>query len=272
MTLASLHPQTLRTLVLDSLYPPDPLPPPAETVRDARQAFFGLCAQEASCAASYPDLAASYAQALSQLEQSPLTMLAPPPLRQLGDEIRLTALAFELLVTNLLYFPSGHRMLPRTIRTVRERRTTGLVPLLASLYAAATTESRALNAAVECRDRPHLRAPPKESGGVDDRLQLSVCDDWVALGPPPVVPAASPVPTLILAGELDPVARPGTAKQVAERIGQAARVIEFAGVGHNVRQFSACGERIAAAFIDEPGAIDASCADQAPPLRVAPPE
>jgi pimeloyl-ACP methyl ester carboxylesterase len=76
------------------------------------------------------------------------------------------------------------------------------------------------------------------------------------------------VPTLMLAGEFDPVARPSVSRHVAELIGHSARLVEFPLAGHNVRHFSPCGARIAADFIDNPGqAPDASCADRGPPIR-----
>jgi len=76
------------------------------------------------------------------------------------------------------------------------------------------------------------------------------------------------VPTLVLAGQFDPVARPALSRHVAERIGNNARFVEFPLVGHNVRQFSPCGAKIAAHFIEQPAqAPDTSCADRIAPIR-----
>jgi pimeloyl-ACP methyl ester carboxylesterase len=76
------------------------------------------------------------------------------------------------------------------------------------------------------------------------------------------------VPTLILAGQFDPVARPSLSRHLAELIGPNAHWVEFPLVGHNVRHFSPCGARIAADFIGNPGqAPDTSCADRSPPIR-----
>jgi hypothetical protein len=71
------------------------------------------------------------------------------------------------------------------------------------------------------------------------------------------------VPTLVLVGQFDPVAGPALGRDVAERIGPAARWIDFADVGHNVRHFSACGARIAFDFINNPEeALDTACASR----------
>jgi len=79
------------------------------------------------------------------------------------------------------------------------------------------------------------------------------------------------VPTLVLAGEFDPVTRPSFSRHVAAEIGPNARWVEFAGIGHNVRAFSPCGAKIAADFIGEPGrSIDTSCAGRTAPIRFLP--
>jgi pimeloyl-ACP methyl ester carboxylesterase len=102
-----------------------------------------------------------------------------------------------------------------------------------------------------------------------DRTQLyGVCERWSEVGPAPVVPIGARVPTLILAGQFDPVARPSLSRHLAELIGPNAHWVEFPLVGHNVRHFSPCGARIAADFIGNPGqAPDTSCADRSPPIR-----
>jgi hypothetical protein len=74
-----------------------------------------------------------------------------------------------------------------------------------------------------------------------------------------------------LAGQFDPVARPALSRHVAELIGNNASFVEFPLVGHNVRQFSPCGAKIAAEFIDHPTlAPDTSCADRVAPIRFLP--
>src|SRR5437763_9158052 len=50
MTLAALHPTTVRSMVLDSIYPQDaPRPLRATSVAAARKAFFALCDNDPSC-------------------------------------------------------------------------------------------------------------------------------------------------------------------------------------------------------------------------------
>jgi pimeloyl-ACP methyl ester carboxylesterase len=186
--------------------------------------------------------------------------------------VALTATLFEAVVTNLLYYPTAYPTVPRLIQAVHDGEPQGLGTVLASQLTAAAAQNRATYAAVECRDRPHLRKNLPGGANVLDHVALyGVCDRWSDLGPPPLVPAGTSVPTLVLAGQFDPVARPALSRHVAELIGHHARFVEFPLVGHNVRQFSPCGAKIAADFIDHPAqAPDTSCADRVAPIRFLP--
>lgn len=276
MTLAALHPDTVRTVVLDSIYPPDPVPLWSTIVNEARDAFFANCARDNVCAKSFPDLAEIYRETLVGLDQKPLFVTVPPQMRQPDDRVTLTASLFEAVVTNLLYYPTAYPNLPRVIQSVHDREPQALEKdlgqVLAAQLAAAATQNRATHAAVECRDRRHYRRDlPAGAHGLDRRQLYGVCAHWSDLGPSPLVPAGTRVPTLVLAGQFDPVARPALSRHVADLIGSSARFVEFPLVGHNVRQFSPCGARIAADFIDHPAQqLDTSCADRTAPIPFFP--
>src|ERR1019366_329268 len=67
MTLVALHPDTVRSAVLDSIYPPDPTPMQSANVADALDAFFRYCTGDQACATSFPDLAGMYRETLARL-------------------------------------------------------------------------------------------------------------------------------------------------------------------------------------------------------------
>src|SRR5262249_24910800 len=104
------------------------------------------------------------------------------------------------------------------------------------------------------------------------RTQLyGVCDLWSELGPSPLVPVGTGVPTLVLAGEFDPVARPALSRQVVKSIGNSAHFVELPLVGHNVRQVSPCGANIAADFLAHPRRVpDISCSERTAPIHFLP--
>jgi pimeloyl-ACP methyl ester carboxylesterase len=272
MTLLALHPETVRAAVLDSLYPPDPRPMQSTNVADALAAFFRYCASDQACAAAYPDLAAIYRETVSGLARAPLIVTVPPKMHAPDDRVSLTSTLFETLIGGLIYYPSNYPSLPRLIAAVHDRDSRGLGKVLAYAYAALAAEvNRSTQTAVECRDRPHYRDLLPSGASVLDRLQLyGLCDDWSDIGPAPLVPIRTAVPTLVMAGEFDPCTRPSQSRHVAALIGPKARWIEFPRMGHNIgtprpsngRPFSPCGAKIAARFIDNPAQpLDTSCAD-----------
>jgi pimeloyl-ACP methyl ester carboxylesterase len=266
MTLMARHPDTLRSVVLDSVYPPDPmLPPRSVNVADARGAFFAFCDSDAACKTMYPDLAGTYGETMERLDRSPSAMTFPAAMRDSGPG-RLTASLFEHVIGHLVYYRNFYPGLPRLIATVHDGDTTGLAPSLATLVAAAsdpdTGSNFAANTAVECRDRPRFRQPLADGADTFDRtLPYGICAGWSDLGAPPVVPSGTMVPTLLLAGQFDPNARPADGRRVAGMIGPHAQLIEFPGIGHSVRAFSPCAARIVADFVDRP---EASCARHPP--------
>jgi pimeloyl-ACP methyl ester carboxylesterase len=281
MSLLALHPQTVRTAVLDSLYPPDPRPTQSANVAGALAAFFRYCADDEACGAVYPDLAATYRETVSRLARAPLMVPMPPAMHAPDDSVSLTATLFETLVGQLIYYPSNYPGLPHLIAAVHDRDSRGLGTVLAHAYVAIAAEvNRSTQTAVECRDRPHYRDPLPSGASVLDRLQLyGICDDWSKLGPAPLVPTGTTVPTLILSGEFDPCTRPSQSRKVAALIGPKARWVEFPRMGHNIgtpkasdgRPFSPCGAKIAADFIDNPAQpLDTSCAGRAVPIPFLP--
>jgi pimeloyl-ACP methyl ester carboxylesterase len=273
MTLVALHPDTVRSAVLDSIYPPDPRPMHSANVADALDAFFRYCAADQACAAAYPNLAATYRETVFRLTQAPLIVTVPPELQVSDNQVSLTSTLFEVLVSRLIYYPTAYPSLLHVIATVHDRDNQGLGKVLASAYAAMAAEvNRSTNLAVECRDRPHYRDPLPAGASVLDRLQpYGLCDDWSEPGAAPLVPIGTAVPTLVLVGEFDPVTRPSESQHVAALISPDARWVEFPRIGHNVRAFSPCGAKIAADFIDNPAqSPDKSCADRAAPIRFLP--
>ncbi len=96
---------------------------------------------------------------------------------------------------------------------------------------------------------------------------FGICAEWSTLGPPPVVPIGTTIPTLVLAGQFDPVAGVALSRQIADEIGAHALWAEFPRLGHNVRFFSPDAAGIVSRFIEHPEAtLHASCCLARPPI------
>jgi pimeloyl-ACP methyl ester carboxylesterase len=267
MTLLARHPQTIRSAVLDSLNPPDayfPMPWSARVAR-ARDAFFAACGVNPACAATYPDLARLYREAVARLEQdAPLVSLSPA-LRVPGDHVRLTPSLFEEVVGRLVYYPTYYAGLPDLIAATRRGDLKPIgIALDTLLGGAVDTGNEGAFVAVECRDRPRWREPASPAASALDLALLApgICPAWSALGAAPEVPQDTAVPTLVLAGQFDPNIRPEESRRVADLIGHNAHWIVFAGIGHSARHFSPCAQRLVATFIAKPGSDqDTACAN-----------
>jgi pimeloyl-ACP methyl ester carboxylesterase len=274
MTLMARYPDTIRSAVLDSLDPPDPfLPLESTRFADDRAAFFAACDRDTACATGYPHLGELYQETLRQLDRSPPSLLLPPELHDPASASRLTAPLFEFVIDQLIYYAHYYPGLPRLIASVHDDDTAPFAHALAALLAEATNPETgtnfSANVAVQCRDRPRFRQKLSDNANVLDRMTLyDVCQDWEKLGPPPVIPVGTRVPTLVLAGQFDPVARPIVSRHVADLIGARSQWTEFLLAGHSVRASSPCASRLVAAFVDNPApALDTTCADHPSPIR-----
>jgi len=269
MTLAAMHPDAVRSLVLDSIYPPDPGPLWSSIVSDARRAFFAHCAADRACSSAFPDLERTYTETLGQLRDSPLTLAMPPELHLPDNQVTLTAPLFALAVAHLLYYPPTYPTLPAIIQSVHDGDGRHAGAAIGKILAGFASLDVGLSRAVECRDRPRYRASlPAGADQLDANQLYGECDGWAPLGPAPVLPLGTKVPTLVLAGEFDPVTRPAASRHVAELIGPVAHWVGFPRVGHNVHEFSPCGAGIASAFIADPGHTpDTACVERRPPIQ-----
>ncbi len=90
---------------------------------------------------------------------------------------------------------------------------------------------------------------------------FTVCQDWTGIAPNPREnqPVTSDIPTLILAGEFDPITPPEWGRMTATHLANSY-FYEFRGNGHWVTRSSRCALSITLAFLDDPAAPpDASC-------------
>ena len=108
--------------------------------------------------------------------------------------------------------------------------------------------------------------PPALAGNTDpqDIIEygyFAICENWPVEKADPAVrqPVISDIPTLILAGEFDPVTPPEYGQMVAEHLSNS-NFFEFPTIGHSVAVANECARSIAAAFLENPNTRpDASC-------------
>lgn len=265
LSLMALHPENLRTVVLDSVPAPDAHRDAQPEQDGALDRFFAACRRDAPCARKHPDPAAEYAEALRKLEAAPMSIPIPPSLGVAAFTLRATT--FGILVNRLLSSRPGAAVLPAAIDAVARRDAPALQPILAGIARGYDAMSLGGMAAVGCRDQPGWRDPK-----TDETLQVGgyvpgMCKDWSLPGPVPLVPQGSPVHTLVLAGSLDPSMPSDTARSIATMLGPHATLIDMTSIGHEAPQLS-CVQELLPAFIRDPSkTVDRACAQARDPLK-----
>ncbi|MBS1690956.1 MAG: alpha/beta hydrolase [Actinobacteria bacterium] len=275
------HPEGIRSVVLDSVVPPDInivdrwWEAPASGLTAIEQA----CSAEPACAAAYPDLMATFVRTVTALNQSPAHVTVTDAT---GRRVPVTVDGFKLvpLVLNWTRDAATVAEIPRTIfdaargdvTRAAEAIVAGDIPseqrgLLGSGLALGaycqemanwTTPDQALAAArTAMPGLPDavLRVTPTASYIFDE------CRAWGVGRSDPAArtPVSSELPTLILSGTFDSSTAPAWVDNVTPGLPNSV-VVHFPGSGHGVLPGSACGRAIMNAFLDKPGTeVDTSC-------------
>jgi len=263
---ARRHPASVRSMVLDSVAPPN-----ARILLSSRHAQAALerlladCAADRGCAKAFPNLA-------RELD----TVLALPAL---GPH---QAAAVPQLLRGAMYSGQHASVLPFAIHAAangRPQPLLGLYDALAGWSLESMTFGQTLS--VLCAEEaPFLDAAAMRRDAAGSRFGEAYAQgwrDWCAVWPAARVDVeltravASDVPTLLLAGGLDPVTPPENA-HLAARTLRHSRVLVAAGAGHTFSG-AGCAPRLIAAFLEHanPAAVDGAClaAIRRPPFVLA---
>jgi pimeloyl-ACP methyl ester carboxylesterase len=275
-TMLSLHaikeqPAMLRSVILDSVVPLQ-----TSFIAETPQSFWhslgtvmAKCKADTACNAAYPNLAGDLQSAIDGLNAKPATLTLqidgkPTTYRLTGD--RLVNLLFEAS-----YQSSLLGRLPAYITQAAQGNLDWVVkygPILLVDH----TSSVGMQFSVICSEDADFTPADVDLSGIPPYLAasmresalstLAICTGWNVdnLGSAADEPVRSAIPTLLLAGELDPVTPPAFAKTAAETLSRSWYV-EFPGVGHGAIASGSCASAIMAAFLDDPLAKpDNACA------------
>jgi pimeloyl-ACP methyl ester carboxylesterase len=283
LTVLRDFPQAVRSTVLDSTYPLEvnlytALAPNAER---AFNVLFNACAADPGCNAAYPNLRAAFYNLVNQLNANPLTV----SLAVNGAEYTVS-LDGDLLMDVLfggLYNPNVTASMPRMIYQIQQGEYSILRNRLLLYFD--TSSALGMGTAVQCAEEvPFSSAEDayRAAQGVQPEIAaffpksvqylFAVCRDWAGIAPDPREnqPVTSDIPSLILAGEFDPITPPAWGQMTTAYLSRAY-LYEFRGNGHWVTRSSRCALAIALAFWEEPAAApDSSCLQSQPALRFTP--
>lgn len=257
------HPDGVKAVVLDSAYPPQA---PADEDQGARldrafDALVALCASDAACAASYPDLGARFADSMDRLGAKPF----------LGYG-EIASHTIEAALRGWLYQTQVIGLLPALVHSAEIGNTAPYLPILEALPPSPDEVALGLNLSIECSERQAQARPSAIAADVaaHPRWRALLERDWVptacqawnvpAASPADLAPVHSSIPTLIFEGTLDPATPPSYGDMTAATLDHAT-VVRVPGFGHGVTVFH-CPSGIRDAFLVDPSAsLDTSCVD-----------
>lgn len=291
LTMMRDHPAALRSVVLDSVYPLQENFQVATyaSFDQALQNLFADCAVDMDCNAAYPDLATVFDALVARLNTTP----AEVPVTDLdtGQVITVPFTGDDLttLLFNFLYSTGFIPLLPMFISDIDQ----GNYELLSLILSGPGGSGLKLGmfTAVQCsEDAPfataedfrasrvaHPRAQPLQNTIIFNEAFLEVCAAWNLTAPNPIEnePVTSPIDSLIIAGEYDPVTPSQWGALAAATLENSFIVPTYPRGGHVPSVDSPCLASIVAAFLDAPDQEpDTTCiAAEAPlPFVVTPAE
>ena len=263
---ARLHPQRVRALVLDSVYPPSLASGGDLNTRNFARALdelYAACRAGAACRDAFPGLETSFLATLMALEREPLAIPVSGAAPIDADSFMLNSQDFALIVQQMLYQRETASLVPRVVDLAAKRNGEALSGLIGVLGPLAQRIDLAARLAVECRDRWGMDG---RTIGDLDRLERFLrrhfrffdtedvlCPDWAPTTTDAAFrePVASPVPALFYAGAMDPITPPENTAAVFRRF-PAGQYVRAPLTGHGVDRAHACARNVTAAFLDAP--------------------
>ena len=278
------HPEAIRSVILDSVYPPQ-----ADIYLDAyyhgeraMQVLFDACARSEDCSGRYPDLTKVFRRLYESLNHKPMMATYSPPRFQTLT-IEISGYRLYDWVFSWLYEVDSIQRIPGLIYDLDRGFAQNAVRLGVAYEANVTTLSLGMHYSVQCQEEydsalnrdyfgmleqhPHLggylRYPVE---GVATLARL--CGLWQAEAQPLSVndPVVSDVPALLLSGNFDPITPPVYADMAAQTLTTAYSFV-LPYVGHGVLRSHRCAVDIALDFINTPhNEPDSDCIARTQPI------
>ena len=279
------HPEGLRSVILDSVVPPD-VNFLSEIAASEDRVFgevFAACAADPACAAAYPNLEARFYALVAQYDQLPVDMTLTDPETGQSYDTYLDGRGLRSVLYQLLYVPRMAAVLPSVIADIEAgdlRYLEAMWPLLVfdQLVAEGMYNSVicAEDADIDVAAVPLDGVRPEIAATAVDSLQSIIdgCARWQVEPLPPSVddPVVSDIPTLLLSGRFDPVTPPAFAAVAAVGLSNATNLVDPTAA-HGVAFQNDCINGIILDFLADPSAPpDSSCLAAAEPLDFVPPD
>ena len=286
LTVMRDHPEGVRSVILDSTYPPE-VDGVALILPNAARAFdelFSACASDPVCSSTYGDLESLLFSVVDRLNASPVELWVLDFLNFEGHPALLDGDSFLGLVFQSLYSEAFLPGIPKLMADARDGHYFDAQALLSLFLANEAFFSIGQFLSVECneevpfsdpesvrsrRDAYPRLAPLVEGALVQSEYAFEFCSRWGAGVADPIEaePITSDIPTLVLAGRFDPITPPEYGRRVADRL-EKAWFVEFPTLAHGIATVEGCPRSVTLDFLEDPHtAPDPTCVADMPGIE-----
>lgn len=299
LTVMRDHPEGVRSVVIDSVYPPEinSWEEYGQNTADEFNTLFQGCAADPSCSDAYPNLEETFYNTVNELNAEPAQYEGID--YTTGDNVEQTMSGDQYIdrVFQLLYSTESIPYLPWVMEEVANGNYIALDDLESggmietgnrrqSPDQEDVSDSEGMNMSVECQEEvafldeaTALANVPAQPAELHDNSvnaiqgTFSDCQIWNVAPADQIEtqPVVSDIPTLVVAGEYDPITPARWAQSAASYLPNSYFFL-FPGAGHGVIDINDCSKSIMQAFLDDPTQEpDGSCiADIGEPQWVLP--
>ncbi|MFQ3534491.1 MAG: alpha/beta fold hydrolase [Aggregatilineales bacterium] len=237
--------------------------------------LFETCAADSDCNRVFPDLEQKLRQAVERLRR-PVRVSGSSSLTGKSYPVVMNAARFLAAIRSMLYQSSLIGSVPQAITQAANGNYT--LPAAVLIAAAEQPVSYGMNFSVVCAESVPfytadlLEAIPESTyfSALPKDTYSDLCAVWrsAELDEADIAPISSPVPTLLLAGDFDPITPTAFALTTQTRFPNSI-LARFPYQGHTILPYNLCAQRLARAFYANPGRLDTSCTAQDVPFAFA---
>jgi pimeloyl-ACP methyl ester carboxylesterase len=263
-------PANIRTVVLDSVLPPDVdmyhMGP--RLWKDALDNLFASCKYDEACNRQFPDLEFEFYALVKKLDSQPLQYRVSDDETGKPVTVMVNGQRLLTLVYMSMYRWDFIQRLPSALWAAKDGNTKPLRPMVEYLSYYYMEKEFTFNDVVfisaGCAERRHgiTKETVRQEASMYPQLQkylspmwkYDVCEYWTVprAGDNYFQPVRSHLPTLLLAGELDPVTPSSWAKHVQATLRNSFLLVA-PGIGHGVIDSDRCAKVATQTFLREQG-------------------
>lgn len=261
------QPQGVRSVVLDSVYPPNVnvyTQGPANAMRAFTTVFDG-CAANTTCNATYPNLRTVFFDVANSLNKNPANITATNPLNGKTYDVLLDGDTFLSTIFEMLYQTDMIPSLPEIIYQAKNGNYEQIAQYTGIIIANDAAMSPGMNYSVQCNEEypftsladfeAALAKYPELKGmyGDSTKLQFALCGLWGAgkAAATEKQPVTSTLPTLVMSGAYDPITPPAWGQDAAKTLANSY-FFQYPGMGHGTSVDNACPTGMMINFVKDP--------------------